>query len=410
MESTTGRWVVGDRFFGREGELRILETRVRGGNHVLLSGQRRMGKTSLTRELGRRLSEKDWVSVFADVERAASPEDVIADIAKAIYPHRSLARRCFSGLTRFVGGTLGRIEELGVTEFRVKVRAALSAETWRRHGEDLFSECAGFDRRVLLVVDELPIFLKRFLDGDGEREGVERFLSWLRATTLGIEGLSPVLLVSGSVGLGPLVRRLLIPDRINYLDPFHLGPWNRDDSIACFRELAKTGDLSCEEGVAGAVYDRLGLGIPHHVQSFFARLSEFATMRQRRTISRSDVDPVYRNGLLGPAGQNDLSHYRSRLEEGLDDEDYTLAMEILAEAATRGVFTAHARRELGRRYRDLTPGVPDRIRAVIEVLEHDGYLTRNDDGFRFESLLLRDWFSIRFRDNHHPLNSRSQAS
>lgn len=410
MESATGRWVTGEDFFGREAEIQILERRVRAGNHVLLSGQRRMGKTSLARELGRRLPEEEWVPLFAEVERARRPEDVIAEIAAEIHGHRSLAKRCFRGLGRLLGEAVGRFEELGVDDFRLKFRAGLSRDNWRRHGEHLFSECAAFDRRVLLVLDELPIFLKRFLDGEGRREGVEWFLSWLRATTLEVEGKSPVLLVSGSIGLEPLVRRLLIPDRINYLDPLLLGPWNREDSIACFRELAKADDLSCEEGVAAAVYDRLGIGIPHHVQSFFARLSEFAIIRQRRVISRSDVDPVYRNGLLGPSGQNDLSHYQSRLRQGLDHEDYTLAMEILAEAATRGVFTAHARRELARRYRNLTTGVADRIQAVIEVLEHDGYLARKDDGFRFESLLLRDWFSIRFRDNHEPLNSHTDAS
>ena len=47
MKSSTGRWVSGDDFFDRERELRILENRVREGNHVLLTGQRRMGKTSI---------------------------------------------------------------------------------------------------------------------------------------------------------------------------------------------------------------------------------------------------------------------------------------------------------------------------------------------------------------------------
>ena len=53
--TSTGRWVIGEDFFDRETDLEILEARVREGNHVLLSGQRRMGKTSVLRELGRRL-------------------------------------------------------------------------------------------------------------------------------------------------------------------------------------------------------------------------------------------------------------------------------------------------------------------------------------------------------------------
>ena len=68
VRPTAGRWVSGDDFFDREGELRVLESHVRGRNHLLLTGQRRMGKTSIARELGRRLEGNGWIFLFADVE------------------------------------------------------------------------------------------------------------------------------------------------------------------------------------------------------------------------------------------------------------------------------------------------------------------------------------------------------
>ena len=92
---------------------------------------------------------------------------------------------------------------------------------------------------------------------------------------------SLVLIVSGSIGLEPLVKRLGIPDRINHFYPFRLGPWDRDTSVACFNRLAENYELQTEGGVAEAVYDTLGLGIPHHVQSFFARLRDHVIMQSR---------------------------------------------------------------------------------------------------------------------------------
>ena len=402
MKVSTGRWVDGDDFFDRESELQILESQVRGGNHVLLTGQRRIGKTSVVRELGRQLEAQGWVFLFTDVEGATCPEDVIAAIAKAAHPVRSLATL----LVDTMGRVMKSIEEVNALDFGVKIRAGLDAGNWRHRGERLIRACAEHDKPILLVIDELPIFLKRMLsDSDGARR-VDEFLSWLRGAFQGLSGGSPVLIVSGSIGLAPLVQRLGIPDRINYLYPFRLGPWRREVSVECFERLAKSNGLTVDEGVANAVYEKLGIGIPHHVQFFFAGLRDFAIMQNRERVTVEDVNEVYRTQLLGPAGQNVLVHYETRLKEGLDDESYTVAMEILAEAATQDVFTSDARQSLERQYSTKLDDAPGCIVEALDILEHDGYLEAGDGGHRFPSRLLKDWWSARFRDHYKPLESR----
>ena len=404
MKSATGRWVSDDDFFGREDELRVLETRVLDGNHVLLTGQRRMGKTSVVHELGRRLRDKGWIFLFADVEGASCTEDAIADIAKAAHPVRPIALRLVTAMGRRFGG--GLEAEVSVHDFRLRVRATLDSGNWRRFGEQLLSECATQDRRVLLVIDELPIFLKRMLRVDKDARRVDEFLSWLRGEIQTLGARSPVLVVSGSIGLGPLVRRLGMADRVNYLFPFRLGPWDRDRSVQCCGRLAESANLEVEAGVAEAIYERLGIGIPHHVQSFFAHLRDVAAMRGRDRVTLADVDEVYRTVLLGPSGQISLTHYETRLADGLDGASYRMAMEILAETATSGVFTPSARRCLERLYAELTDDASAHVADALDVLVHDGYLETGDSGHRFVSHLLGDWWSTRFCGHHVPLESR----
>ena len=403
MRSSTGRWVSGDDFFDRDRELQILETRVREHNHILLTGQRRMGKTSVLRELGRRLESDGWVFLFTDVEGATCAEDAIAAIAQAVHPVRSISSRLAAGMQCWVGNN---IEEVSASEFRLKIRAGLDAGSWRRYGKQLLRDCAAHDQPVLLVIDELPIFLNRMLRGDDGVRRVDEFLSWLRGVLQALGNASLILIVSGSIGLGPLVKRLGIPDRINHYDPFRLGPWDRDISVKCFDRLAESHGLPVEDGVANAVYDALGVGIPHHVQSFFARLRDFTMMQGRHRVTVEDVGKVYRNELLGPSGQNDLVHYETRLKEALEDENYSIAMEILAEAATQQAFSPGARRCLERLYAKVVDDVPGRIADTLEILVHDGYLEAGDNGYRFQSRLLEDWWSARFRDHHTPLEGR----
>ena len=181
-----------------------------------------------------------------------------------------------------------------------------------------------------------------------------------------------MLVVSGSIGLAPLVQPLGIPDRINYLHPYRLGPWDRTASVNSFRLLTSSHGLRTDDRVADAVYEALGIGIPHHVQSYFAHLHDSAVMRNLDRVTVEDVAEVYRTELLGPAGQNDLVHYETRLADALEGETYRIALEILAEAATQDVFTGHARRCLERWYAPVME-VPNRhIAEALDVLMHDG--------------------------------------
>ena len=404
MKSATGRWVSGEDLFDRVQELKVLRKHVSDGNHILLTGQRRMGKTSIARELGRRLSNEKWIFLFVDVEAAASIEDVIALLAQEMHPIQSIASRVKASL----GKVVGSLEEVSAAEFRVRVRAGLTTGNWRRYGEGLLHECASNEQPVLIVLDELPIFLMRLLRADGnDPKRVDEFLSWLRGAFQTLETGTVVLMVSGSIGLAPLVGRLGMSDRINYLHSFRVGPWDRETSVACFERLAESYGLVVDEGVAAAVYGKLGMGIPHHVQSFFSRLQDDAIIRGVDRLTQESVARVYRTFLLGPSGQRDLLHYETRLRDHLvEDVDYAIAMEVLAEAATQGAFTPQARQALEQSYGVLYDKIQARTRAVLDVLEHDGYLQRHEDAHRFGSRLLREWWRTRFERGYVPLQDR----
>ena len=129
-------------------------------------------------------------------------------------------------------------------------------------------------------------------------------------------------------------------------------------------------------------------------------------MHRRHLLRLDDVDEVYRNNLLGPSGQNDLVHYETRLKEAVDDESYGIAMEILAEVALEGNFTVNKENILAMLYGELVEKEPERIKDVLGVFELDGYLEAGDDGYVFSSLLLKDWWTARFRGHHVALEKQ----
>lgn len=150
MRSSTGRRVSGEDSLDRRGDLGSLRRLIQGGNHVLLTGQRRMGKTSIAQELGRRLGAEGRTHLFCDVEAARCPEDVITEMANAAHSVHSPMKRFRKRLGRWLGD---RIEEIGVSDFRAKVRAGIDAGNWKRHGGNLLRDCADRKQQVLLVLD-----------------------------------------------------------------------------------------------------------------------------------------------------------------------------------------------------------------------------------------------------------------
>lgn len=384
----------------------MLSRLVHKNGHVLLHGQRRMGKTSVARELARRLGSDGWGAVFADVQNALSPEDAICEIACGIHSMRPVASRIVEGMgRRFRCIARGRSAE----DFRAKFRAEIDSRNWRDVGTRMMKACAKHDRPVLLVVDELPVFLSRL---SREHEGAQQvalFLSWMRYIVHTIRNNCPVGFLTGSVGLAPLVSHLRLSSRINHLSPFLLEPWDRDTSVQCFRRLAEQCGFEAEDDVAGAVHDALGVGVPHFVQSMFAELRDCSNGRPGAPATASDVAEAYGTGLLGPCGDSDLLRYRLRLHEVLDETSFSVAMVILAEAATQGVFSASARRSLERFRGGKIPDADERITHALGVLQHDGWLVRHDDGYSFEFNLLRDWTKARFERFHQPLCQRPEC-
>ena len=162
-------WVEGSRFFDREAELETLQERVRDGTHTLLTAQRRMGKTSLVRELLRRLQTSgQFETIFVDVEAAADPADAIAEISVRSRPLRGAFDRIKASFVNVLRETGDRIEQLSVADLKVKLRAGIDSGNWSARGDGVFAALAANDNPVVLAIDELPILINRLLKGDSD--------------------------------------------------------------------------------------------------------------------------------------------------------------------------------------------------------------------------------------------------
>ena len=253
----------------------------------------------------------------------------------------------------------------------------------------------------MLAIDELPILVNRLLRGDTNRitpEGTrvaEAFLSWLRRNGQAHRGRISMIL-SGSIGLEPLLQQAGLSAHANIFSAYDLKPWSEETAVSCLAALAESYEIDLPPEIRQQICRRLRCCIPHHVQMFFDKLHDHLRRAGRQIAALEDVERVYLHEMLGVRGQVDLQHYEGRLETILRRNGYPIALEILTAVAAKrrldGDTVDRYREYFSARDEDDGPSVDD----VLYVLRHDGYLDRQDGDYGFVSAFLEDWWRSRY--------------
>lgn len=405
-----GNVVEGDRFWDRETDIELLTTKLDEGAHILLVAQRRMGKTSLMKEIRRQQAGR-YTCLFVDLQKASSALDAVVEISLALRPHKNLWIKTKELFANIIGKLIDNVEELSLGEIGIKLRAGLTSGNWSEKGDALLAILAASELPVLLLVDEVPLMVNRMLKGEDfnitpERKAtVDEFMSWLRKNSLAHQGKIRIVL-SGSIGFEPILRQAGLSATINNFLPFDLKPWDHETAVGCLRALANEYGVHFRDNAETAMVTRLACCIPHHVQMFFAHVYDRCKRRGRMEFYPDEVNDIYENDMLGIRGHAELTHYEDRLKLVIGPELFPLALEILTETAATGILTREALVALQKGYEFTERNAREASEEILRVLEHDGYLTGGRDGFVFVSHLLRDWWGKRYGYFHVPVLER----
>jgi uncharacterized protein len=402
LTKTVGNWVEGDRFWDREAEMQLFIEKIEEGDHLLLIAPRRIGKTSLMRQASRLIADR-FICLHVDWQEAASAADAIAELGVVTHQYKSLwgkTKELFGNIART---TLENIDSLQVSDLKVTLRSGLTEADWQAKGNRLFEIFANSEKPVVIFLDEVPILVNRLLKGDDytitpeRRARADAFMSWLRANSLKYQG-KVRLVVTGSIGLAPILRQAGLSATINHFAPFELGPWSAGAALGCLAVLAQGYGLQFEAGAIDQMVEQIGICIPYHVQLFFEQVYQSCRLQQITTVSPTLVTEIYQTKMLSTKGHAELSHLEERLKLVLGPALHPLALDLLTETAVTGVLTSEASLLFGQEYgiANEIERPSDVVREVLNILEHDGYLSKKNDTYQFVSKLVKDWWHARY--------------
>jgi hypothetical protein len=346
------------------------------GSGAVLVGDRRHGKTSLSRVVQRDAGMAGAVVVAASAERETYGEFVAA-----------------------LATELGRLEPLWAQEM-AKLRITLTAGpvTVERDGraaaalDELLDRAVARanGRQVVLFIDEVTI-LARNLERHDRGSG-DNFLHVLRRFRQK-HGTAVATVLSGSIGFHHVSPDA--PSTVNDIRKISVGPI-RSDHAAYLAECLLLGEQAPPEGrraIAEAIADGAE-NIPYYIQHLVA--GALRSWRSNRTPLRpDDIQCLVDQAIENPIDPWDLKHYRNRLSDYYGDEAHEVGQLLDIYANADAALTIN---DTMMRLQSESSAITDRAKlvALIERLELDHYLARSGDADRFASpLVQRAWRKMR---------------
>ena len=200
MRPNPGGILIGNEIIDRESEIENI-WRALSNQSVVLVSERRVGKTCVLRKMEE--NPKDgWSPIIFWVEGKHLPIEFVEGLYDNLV-QKGMFTDKFHGLKKlykkFVGG-----EEIGSWKF------PQIQENWKTLLETLIEDITKEEKKILFILDELPLMLSNFKQssGGGHRVAIE-FLDTLRGLRNKYEHTKNVAFIfSGSIGINLVIKDL----------------------------------------------------------------------------------------------------------------------------------------------------------------------------------------------------------
>ncbi len=379
-----GAPVTGNDFFGRTKEIAKATRYLDEKQSLLLSAPRRIGKSSLAKKLIANKVIEGWKCVYIDLQGVASTEDFLRILIDS-FTGAGIMQKTQKKVKDFISSVFTVTDNIELGPLKINLAHPLSAETIYNRMSHIFAH----QQDCLIVIDELPLFLGKLIGKEGENlKDVEFLLSWFRSIRQ-LDDSRLRWLFCGSVGLRNFTTHYGISQTINDLVDFKLGEFSQSEAIGLINALAQSYDIRMDEKIIAQTLDMLQWPIPYFIQLLMDRVIS-AKQNTEDTVVRSEeiksaFDELIQSDYFMTWDER-LEEYRelqpmartildtlSNIENGLEKQQLT---QIL--------MKDHVSTEEG--------AVNKKLVKVLSMLEHDGYILRNDGNRKFRSPLLRKWW------------------
>lgn len=381
-----GAPATGAKFWPREDITSVLTEGLQN-DHIIFPGPRRTGKTSILLNL-KATFPPPGRAVLVNAEKYSKPTELIQGIAKEVITP-DLKKR----VGKILKSGASKLKGVKLSIFGVDFNQAAETD-WAQAAEGLLQALIEEKNPVLIMIDEFSVFVNALAKRSPDE--AEKLLRWFREWRQRLVDTKVRFLLTGSIGIDTVLRRLKLGDTVNDCRSIEMSPPKPDAAGEFLLARAKENAIPARDETVSEILRLIDPHWYYPLQLFLVEIKDWIR-KNGDEPTLDDLQIIYTNELVRK-GNESLKHMWDKLTEIFDPVDARFAQALLKDLCKNS--TGLSRDEMQhihlREFPTDDPGKRADFSFVLNVLRHDGYLIQDTQGeqrTRFASNLLRDYWS-----------------
>lgn len=376
--------------YGRNDEVAAIYKLIKAGVDISMPGPRRLGKTFVLERLVEAGPKHGWVAIKVEVAGCRDTRGFFRQLCSKIGNHRSLGKKSIEWLRQRLGQAIDPRTDTNGAWYQSFIM--LDHETYFERLIKALHEDP--NRRWVLLIDELPIFLKALHDQG--QQGIEAARTFMNHTSrLRVDYPKVRWLITGSIGLEPLAQAGNYMGVLAKFQTYSLTTLSEVQARDFIIDLAQTGRLVDRQLITGVEADSI-------VQATGWRSAYYLEALAKKLVGTPTEDPQAANALvedamarlLQPQELPTFAVWDEHLRKHYQGAERAIAIAVLNALAPHpqglgidALLTAVGQPGLAR----------EAVRNLLMRLDTEGFIAVNDWGVgnpvaTFRNVLLRRWW------------------
>ncbi len=377
--------------YGRNDDVAAIYRLIDAGTDISMPGPRRLGKTFVLERLVEAGHVHGWEAIKVEVAGCKDTRGFFRQLCARIGNQRSIGKNTIDWLRQRLGQAIDPRTDTNGTWYQSFI--TLDHEAYFERLIKALHEDP--NRRWLLLIDELPIFLKALHDQGPQ--GIEAARTFMNHTSrLRVDYPKVRWLITGSIGLEPLAQAGNYMGVLAKFQTYGLTTLSESQARDFVIDLAQTGRLVDRQLItvteADSIVKAVGWRAAFYLEALARKLAGTPTEHAQEADALIEAAMAR---LLQPTELATFGIWEEHLRKHFPDTDRAIAIAVLNALAPhpQGLGIDALLAAAGQ------PGLSrDAVRKLLMRLDAEGFITIDDWGAdipvgAFRNVLLRRWWT-----------------